>query len=194
MTQSHKTQWQKALAKSGLGHRAICTGLVMSLYADADGSRMWPSMRTLAREMRCDKKYVTEGRATLAEYGWVVFVAKGVPGQKGDEFLPTFGRCHGSLSGTCEAVAVGPSQEGDRSVSEGDRSVSEARQVPERVTTMRSTMSLNHEEHHGSAPTREDPIWDAVKANAKAQARARSDAIAEAFALAEEMEGAPGFD
>jgi Helix-turn-helix domain len=185
MTQSHKTQWQKALAKSGLGHRAICTGLVMSLYADADGSRMWPSMRTLAREMRCDKKYVTEGRATLAEYGWVVFVAKGVPGQKGDEFLPTFGRRHESFSEgdrsfsrTPEAVEIGPSQEGDRSVSEGDRSVSEARQVPERVITMRSTMSLNHERHHGPTGSVWDGPFDKLPYEVKAEARAAAEAKA----------------
>ena len=179
--QSLKSKWQKALAKSGLGHRAVGTGVVMSLYANEDGTQMFPSMRTLATEMRCDKKYVTQGRATLAEYGWVVFVAKGIPGQRGDEFMPTFGRCHRSLSGTHEAVAIGPSQEGGRSVSDGDRSVSEARQVPERVTTMRSTMILNHEKHHGPAaePTGA-AAWDWVEADAKAKAVALAEAMAEA--------------
>jgi hypothetical protein len=185
MSQSHKSKWQKALAKSGLGHRAIGTGLAMSLYANEDGTRMFPSMRTLAEEMGCDKKYVTEGRRTLTEYDWLAFVAKGIPGQKGDEFTPTFGRCHRSLSGTHEAVAIGPFQEGDRSVSAGDRSVSEARQVPERVITMTDTMVPNHERHHD--PTAE-PTGDA------AWAKVEADAKAEAAVLAEVMAKAPSFD
>jgi hypothetical protein len=185
MSQSHKSQWQKALLKSGLGHRAVGTGIAMSLYANTDGTRMFPSMRALAKDIGCDKKYVTEGRSTLTEYDWLAFVAKGIPGQRGDEFMPTFGRRQGSLSGTYEAVVIGPSREGDRSVSGGDRSVSEARQVPERVTTMRSTMSLNHEKHH-------DPT--AEPTGAAAWAKVEADAKAEAAALAGVMENAPGFD
>ena len=187
--ESHKTKWEKSLLKSGLGHRAVGTGLAMVVYANADGTRMFPSMRTLAKDMGCDKKYVTEGRATLAEYGWATFVAKGVPGRRGDEYLPTFGRHHGSLSGTYEAVEIGPSQDGDRSVSEGDRSVSEVRQVPERVTTMEKHHVLNHEEHHG--PTAE-PTGDAAWAEAERQdLAAKAKAAAEAEEL---MARAPSFE
>src|SRR5450759_5905643 len=184
--QSLKTQWQIELAKSGLGHRAVCTGLVMSLTANADGTRMFPSMLALAEEMGCDRKYVTAGRGTLMESGWLTFVAKAVPGHKGTEFLPTFGR-QVSLSGTLEAVAKCPSSDGQVSFSDGQVSFSEAPSVPERVITMEeiAPFSKTIEEHHG--PTAE-PTGDAAWAVAEAEAEA------EAAASAELMARAPSFD
>jgi Helix-turn-helix domain len=180
---SHKSQWQKALLKSGLGHRAVGTGLSMSLYANADGTRMWPAMTTLAEDMGCDRKYVTGGRDTLAEYDWLAFVAEAIPGHRGKEFLPTFGRRQVSLSGTQEAVAQCPPQDGPVSFLEAPVSFSGAPSVPLSNVTMQrdAPCSKTMEEHH--EPTG-DAAWDAVEAEAKAKAAA----------LAEAMTKAPPFD
>jgi len=191
-TQSHKSKWQMALAKSGLGHCAVGTGLAMSLYANADGTRMFPSMTALSEDMGCNRKYVTAGRDTLTEYGWLAFAAKAVPNRRGKEFLPTFGRRRVSLSGTHEAVAKGPSQDDRVSLLEPVSVPLEPVSVPLNNITMEErapcSKTMEVQDHECTGLGRH--AWCGVEARAidddGADARAKA-------ALAEKMERAPDF-
>jgi len=213
VTQSHKTQWQEALLKSGLGARAVGTGLAMVVYANADGTRMWPAMTTLSEGMGCDRKYVTGGRDTLREYDWLTFVAKAVPNRRGIEFFPTFGRAETSgqvlqsealevsdkcsnrddrvpLSGTPMAAAECPSRDdrvsllGDRVSLLGPVSVPLSNMTMEVDTPCSKTMEVQDHECTGSG----EHAWCMVEAEAGSAAKAK------AAASAEETARAPDFD
>ena len=190
MTQSHKTRWQEALLKSGLGARAVGTGLAMVVYANADGTRMFPSMPALAEDMGCDRKYVTGGRDTLKEYGWLLFVAKAVPNRRGIEFFPTFGRREGecpSQQHSQDAVSV-PLEPVSVPLGTGECPSQLHNHVEARNHALK-TMEVDH----GSTgkpvePTGKD-AWDNVKCEAYVKALAEYQAKAAA-----EMERAPSFD
>ena len=186
--QSVKSKWQAEIVRSGLGPGPVGVGMVMSTYADADGTKVHPSMEAVAKGMGCSRGYVERHCAALVEHARLTTVAKAIPGHRGTEYRLTFG------AETVGQVLQSEALEVSAKCSKQDGQVlqlvpqvlqSEAASAPNTSITMRSTMSLNHEKHHD--PTAE-PTGDAAWAVAEAEA------VAEAAALAEGIARAPDFD
>jgi len=145
-------------------------------------------MEALAADMGCDRKYVTGGRDTLTEYDWLAFVAKAIPGHKGTEFFPTFGRRQVSLSRTLEAVAKCPSRDGQVSFSDGQVSFSDGPSVPLSNATMEvdTPCSKTMEEHHElTAESVGEDAWAFLDLELAAKAAAEAEEL---------MASAPDFD
>lgn len=186
-TQSVKSKWQTGIVKSGLGAGPVGVGLAMSLSANADGTRVYPSMKAIAEGMGCSRGYVERHCATNVEHDWLTTVAQAVPGHRGTEYRLSTGRAASKAvkqvlqsealevlqSEALEVSGKCSNQEGQVLQPEGQVLQPEGSSAPTTSTTMKSTMSLNHEGHH-------EPIgaaaWDRAEANDKALAEAMDKA------------------
>jgi hypothetical protein len=207
-TPSVKSQWQTEIVRSGLGSGPVGVGMVMSTYANADGTGVHPSMRTVAEGMGCSRGYVERHCETLVEQDRLATVAKAIPGHRGTEYRLTFGRAETSgqvlqsealeVSAKCSNQDGQVLQSGPQVLqSEGQVLQSETASAPTASITMvkhhEEHHDLNHEEHH--EPTGKaawDGIPDETDAEMVARFRAAADAKAKA-ALAEAMAKAPDF-
>ena len=99
-------RWERALVASELPTRAKAVGLVMAMYADADGGSVFPGVERLATETGQGARTVKRALAELRSAAYVALVSSGQWRRgKADEYrlsLP-------SASGANEALTRGPS-------------------------------------------------------------------------------------
>jgi hypothetical protein len=174
--QSLKSRWQTDLVRSELGAGPVGVGMVMSTYANVDGTGVHPSMETVAKGMGCSRGYVERHCAALVEHDRLTTVAKAIPGHRGTEYRLTFAVGQVLQSEALEVSAKCSNQDGQVLQSVPQVLQSEPASAPNTSITMRSTMSLNHERHHD--PTAE-PTGDAAWAWVEAEAAAKAAALAE---------------
>ena len=185
---SFKTQWQIALAKSGLGFGPVGTGVIMSLHARADGSGVWPSMPIEADRIGCSRDTLEGHRKTLVTRGWLTFAAKAVPNHRGVEYRLTIPEVDAGIPRIHPTEMDAGFSEVDAGFSAMDAGIPCTNMIEEHDTPEhdKKNMSLDHEEHHGCTGLGEH-AWCGIEANPPVRGKAKA-------ALAEEMERAPSFD
>jgi hypothetical protein len=210
-TPSIKSKWQTEIVRSGLGQGPVGVGMVMSTYANADGTGVHPSMRTVAEGMGCSRGYVERHCAALVEHDRLATVAKAIPGHRGTEYRLTFGRTETSgqvLQSEALEVSAKCSNQDDQVLQSEPQVLQSEPQVlqsdPASAPTASITMvrhheehhDLNHEEHHGptAEPTGEvhpgcthigKHAWCGIEPETEADMIRRTKAAAEARAMAE---------
>jgi hypothetical protein len=179
-TPSVKSKWQTEIVRSELGAGPVGVGMVMSTYANVDGTGVHPSMETVAKGMGCSRGYVERHCAALVEHGKLTFVAKAIPRRRGAEYRLSVG-AETLLQSEAESVPATLLQSGTNSAPIGTNSAPIGiNSAPTASITMRSTMPLNHERHHECTGVGEH-AWCGVEAEAKAAADAKAkDALAAA--------------
>jgi len=216
--QSLKTQWQIALQGSGLGLSRVGTGLAMSLHANTDGTKVFPSMTTLASRVGCSRGTLEGHRAALVVLGWLTPVVGAVPRNRGAEYRLTIPDHAGNPSMVLpETMPVFPADHAGFSetmpVFQADHAG-----IPRTIMPEIHHDTNNHEEHHdptgkaawdaacarktaaevalaevmAAVPSGQEPMgkaaWDAVVARDEVEKATKAVALAEAITQAPSFE------
>ena len=73
-----RTDWNRAIAGQLPKLADFAVAYALSNHGSKDGSRCYPRLERLARELRCDKKTVPRSLDYLAEHGWITLTNPGV--------------------------------------------------------------------------------------------------------------------